>query len=168
MMVLHDDVIKWTHFPRNWPFVREIHRSLVISPHKGQWRGAFVFSLICAWINGWVNNGDAGDLRRHRAHCDVIVMLSPTVWKILTHLLTRWDRTSSNVMGWVTRPPLPTKTYTTLVPKLEKYPLFADSGREKHPFFNRNRWLWGPIKHPFWKQNAILFSLHKMNFFLHL
>ena len=23
----HDDVIKWKHFPRNWPFVREIHRS---------------------------------------------------------------------------------------------------------------------------------------------
>ena len=24
------------------------------SPHKGQWRGASMFSLICAWINGWV------------------------------------------------------------------------------------------------------------------
>ena len=32
------------------------------------------FSLICAWLNGWVNNGEAGDLRRHRAHYDVIVM----------------------------------------------------------------------------------------------
>ena len=28
----------------------------------------------CAWINGWVNNSDAGDLRRHRAHYDVNVM----------------------------------------------------------------------------------------------
>ena len=27
------------------------------------------------WINGWVNNGEAGDLRRHRAHYDVIIML---------------------------------------------------------------------------------------------
>ena len=61
-------------------------------------------------------------------------------------------------------PPLPTKTYTTLVPKLEKYPPFADSRREKHPFFNRNRWFWGPIKHPFLKQNAILFSLYKMKY----
>ena len=26
------------------------------SPHKGQWRGALIFSLICARINGWVNN----------------------------------------------------------------------------------------------------------------
>ena len=70
----HDDVIKWKHFPRYWPFVREIHRSSVNFPHKGQWRGALMFSLICAWINGWVNNRDAGHLRRHRAHYDVTVM----------------------------------------------------------------------------------------------
>ena len=50
------------------------HRSPVNSPHKGQWRGTLIFSLICARINGWVNNGEAGDLRRHRDHYDVIVM----------------------------------------------------------------------------------------------
>ena len=55
-------------------FVRGIPRSPVNSHHKGQWRGALIFSLICAWINGWVNNGEAGDLRPHRAHYDVIVM----------------------------------------------------------------------------------------------
>ena len=44
------------------------------SPHKGQWRGALIFSLICAWINDWVNNREAGDLRRHRGHYDVNVM----------------------------------------------------------------------------------------------
>ena len=60
----HDDVIKWKHFRRYWPFVR----------HKGQWRGALMFSLICTRINGWVNNGEAGDLRRHCAHYDVTVM----------------------------------------------------------------------------------------------
>ena len=70
----HDDVIKWRLFPRYWPFVWGIHRWPVNSPHKGQWRGAFMFSLICAWINGWVNNREAGDLRHHRAHYDVIVM----------------------------------------------------------------------------------------------
>ena len=70
----HDDVIKWKHFPRYWPFVRGIHRSPVNSPHKGQWRGALMFSLICTRINGWVNNGEAGDLRRHRAHYDVTVL----------------------------------------------------------------------------------------------
>ena len=56
----HDDVIKGKHFPRYWPCVPGIHRSLVISPHKGQWHGAFMFSLICAWINRWVNNREAG------------------------------------------------------------------------------------------------------------
>ena len=70
----HDDVIKWKHFPRNWPFVREIHRSPVNFPHKGQWRGALMFTLICVRMNGWVNNREAGDLRRYRVHYDVIVM----------------------------------------------------------------------------------------------
>ena len=70
----HDDVIKWKHFPRYWSFVRGIHRSPVNSTHKGQWRGALMFSLICAWINAWVNNREAGDLRRYRAHYDVTVM----------------------------------------------------------------------------------------------
>ena len=55
-------------------FVRGIHRSPVNSPHKGQWRGALMFTLICARINGWVNNREAGDLRRYRAHYDVSVM----------------------------------------------------------------------------------------------
>ena len=88
---LHDDVIKWKHFPRHWPFVRGIHRSPVNSPHKGQWRGALMFILICARINGWVNNREAGDLRRRRVHYDVIVMeqfgqISVKFWSKFTHL----------------------------------------------------------------------------------
>ena len=47
----------------------------VISPHIGQWRGALLFSLISAWISGWVNNREAGDLRRNHAHYDVILMM---------------------------------------------------------------------------------------------
>ena len=47
----------------------------VTSPHKGQWRGALMFSLICVWINCWINNREAGDLRRYGAHSDVIVMI---------------------------------------------------------------------------------------------
>ena len=73
LAVSHDEVIKWKHFPRYWPFVRGIHRSPVNFPHKYQWRGALMLSLICAWINSWVNNRGAGDLS-HRAHYDVIVM----------------------------------------------------------------------------------------------
>ena len=62
------------HFPRYWAFVRGIHRFPINSPHKGQWRGALIFSLICAWTNDWVNHRDASDLRRHRAHYDVTVI----------------------------------------------------------------------------------------------
>ena len=76
----HDDVIKWKNFPRYWPFVRGIHRSPVNSPHKGQWRGALMFSLMYVWINGWVNNREAGDLRRNQAHYDVIVMVMTWTW----------------------------------------------------------------------------------------
>ena len=68
----HDDVIKWKHFSRYWPFVWGIHRSPMNSPDKSRWRGALMFSSI--WTNGWVNNRDVGDLRRHRAHYDVIVI----------------------------------------------------------------------------------------------
>ena len=85
IITANDDVIKWKHFPRYWPFVEEIQRSPVNSPHKGQRRGALMFSLICAWIHGWVNHCEAGDLRRHRAHYDVIVMHRPVI------LPVKWD-----------------------------------------------------------------------------
>ena len=52
----YDDVINWKHFPRYWPFVRGIHRLPVNSP------------------NAWVNNDEAGDLKRHCTHYDVTVM----------------------------------------------------------------------------------------------
>ena len=56
---------------------------------EGQWRGALMFSLICPRINGWVNNHEAGDLRRHRAHYDVTVM-----WAMLSMPTFRF---SSNI-----------------------------------------------------------------------
>ena len=96
---IHDDVMKWEHFPRYLSFVREIHRRPVNSPHKGQWRGTLMFSLICAWTNGWVNNRDAGDLRRIRAHYDVTVIwiiihiadsvVSHLAFNLLIHCLMR-------------------------------------------------------------------------------
>ena len=70
----HDDVIKWKHCPRYWPFVLGIHRSPVNSLHKGQWRGALMYPLICSWINDCLNNREAGVMRRHRAYYDVIVI----------------------------------------------------------------------------------------------
>ena len=60
----------------------------VNSPHKGLWRGALVFSLICVWIDGWVNNREAGDLRRHRGHYDV----TDTFWLNMPrrYIAMRW------------------------------------------------------------------------------
>ena len=56
------------------PLCGEFTGPPVNSPHKGQWRGALMLSLICVWINDWGNNREAGDLRRYRTHYDVIVM----------------------------------------------------------------------------------------------
>ena len=71
LLFMHDCVIKWKLFPRFCTIVRGIHRSPVNSPHKGQWREALMFSLICRWTNSWGNNDD---LRRYRARFDVNVM----------------------------------------------------------------------------------------------
>ena len=79
--IWHDDVIKWKHSPRYWPFVRGIQRSPADCSCKGQC-GAFMFSLICVWTNGWVNNRDAGDLRRHRA-------ILPSLPKLWSHWTSR-------------------------------------------------------------------------------
>ena len=72
-----------------WPFMRGIHWSPVNSPHRGQWRRPLMFSLICAWTNGWVNNRYTGDLRRHRDHYDVIAIIpqnEPRIyWVLLAH-----------------------------------------------------------------------------------
>ena len=70
----------------------------VNSPHKGQWRGALMLSLICAWINDWVNNREAGDLRRHRGHYDVNVMTWLVIYEICyqSHYSLS-GKTSSNI-----------------------------------------------------------------------
>ena len=70
----HDDDNKWKHFPCYWSFVRGIRRSPVDSHHKGMWRGALMFSFICAWINGWINNHEADDHGRHGADYGITVM----------------------------------------------------------------------------------------------
>ena len=74
-----------------------IPRHPVNSPHKGQWRGALIFSLIYVWINGWVNNREAGDLRRYRAHYDVIVMSRSTQW--LLHVMVKLSATMTRCVG---------------------------------------------------------------------
>ena len=85
LQCIHYGVIKWKHFPRYWPFVRGIQWSPVNFPHKGQWCGPLMFSFIYSWINRRVNNREAGDLRRHRAHYDVIVMFQ-TIHHVSIHI----------------------------------------------------------------------------------
>ena len=72
-LVTHDDVIKWKHFPRYWPFLRGIHRPRWIPTQRPVTRSFGVFFDLCL-RNGLVNNREAGDLRRYRAHYDVTVM----------------------------------------------------------------------------------------------
>ena len=93
----HDDVIKWKHFPRYWPTVRGIHRS----PHKGQWHGALMFSFIFAWLNGWVSNGEAGDLRRHRAHYNAIVMMGWLFVRVVINIIISRFWTPSQCFGYI-------------------------------------------------------------------
>ena len=88
----HDDVIKWKHFPRYWSFVRGIHRSPVNSPHKGQWRGALMFSLMCACTNGWVNNREAGNLRCHHAHYECNEVSKPRIGYYNNRIALQYDR----------------------------------------------------------------------------
>ena len=77
---------------------------LVNSPHKGQWRGALMFSLICARIKDWVNNREAGDLRRHHGQYDANVMLIKGNC-IMHYLMTRWQgRTLSMSNKWCLLP----------------------------------------------------------------
>ena len=82
-LLLHDDVIKWKYFPCYWPFVWEIHRSLVNSPHKGQWRGALMFSLI--WKNkrlskqstgGWFEKLSHSSWRQCNANTVIVKVIS--------------------------------------------------------------------------------------------
>ena len=71
----HEAVIRWEHFPHYWPFVGVMHRSPVISPQWSPVTRRFDVFLICARINVWVNIREARDLRSHRTHRDVIVMV---------------------------------------------------------------------------------------------
>ena len=82
---IHDDVIKWKHFLRYWTFVWGIHRSPVKHPHKGQWRGALMFSLICILnkrlskqLWGWWFETLSRSFWRH---CNAFVKWTPVQWE---------------------------------------------------------------------------------------
>ena len=76
----HDDVIKWKHLPRYWLLVRGIHRSQVNFPHKGKWRGALVFSLICTWTNSWRRRWFQTPSRLLWRHFNECFILNRIIW----------------------------------------------------------------------------------------
>ena len=78
------DVIKWKHSPRHWPLCGEFTGHGRIPLTKASDAELWWFLWSAPWINGWVNNREAGDLRRHRTHCDVIVMLLNSHFDVLT------------------------------------------------------------------------------------
>ena len=80
-------VCKSSDFWHVWPWWR--HQMEAFSASLALCAGnspVLVFCLIWAWINPWVNNREAGDLRRYRAHYDVIVMYRLQVFRLLTRL----------------------------------------------------------------------------------
>ena len=81
--LLHDDVIKWKHFSRYWPFVRGVHRSPVNSPHKGQWRGAFFYLRLNKRLSkqswGWWFETPWRSLWRH---CNVLARFLRNWWPV--------------------------------------------------------------------------------------
>ena len=80
-----------------------IRRSPVNSPHKGQWRGILMFSFICAWINGWVNNREDGDLRRHITHYDVTVTMLTKMLAAYGITGSQWVNEIPTALDWMLR-----------------------------------------------------------------
>ena len=103
VLLYHDDILKWKHFPRYWPFVWGIHQTPVNSLRKGQCREALMFPLICAWINSWINSRKDGDLGRFRAHYDVTVMIL-TKWTTSPKLI-HYHRGNHNIFQHQLRNP---------------------------------------------------------------
>ena len=85
IVIIHDDIIKWKHFPRYWSFVRGIHWSPVNYCHKGQWGGAVMFSPICPWTNGWANNQFEMSLHSLWCHCNAMVYSTLQQCTTFTH-----------------------------------------------------------------------------------
>ena len=96
-LVRHDDVIKWKHFPRNWPFVWGTHRFRWIPHTKARDAELWCFLWSGSEKNGWVNNRGAADLRRYRGHYDVTVMYRIEVlliFLVIVHFLGSFTHVS--------------------------------------------------------------------------
>ena len=87
----------------------EIHRWPVNSPHKRQWRGALMFNSICAWINSWVHNREAGNLRP-------TILIGRNSHHKCTHYITRKCEWLNTVSQFSTEIHFNTLTLVSLTP----------------------------------------------------
>ena len=91
----------------------KINRPPVNSSHRGQWRGALMFSSICAWINAKITNWEADYFRGHRTHYDVTVMAGVKLTCVWLHeALQSYNQVHNSWLGVITRNL--TKTHTTV------------------------------------------------------
>ena len=65
---------QWKHFPRYWPLCEG--KPPVTGGFPSQRPMTRSFGVFFG-LNGWANNRDASDFRRHRAHYDVTTILTP-------------------------------------------------------------------------------------------
>ena len=125
--------------------------------HSGQWRGALMFSLICAWINGWVNNSGASDLRRHRAHYDVIVMTDGAAFyqRLLSIFLEPWWRHQMETFSAVLaicagNSPVPGEI-TAQRPVTRSFDVLFDLRPNKRLSKQSWGWWFETLSRPFWR-----------------
>ena len=107
------------------------------SPHKSQWRGALMFPLICVWINGWVNNREAGDLRRYHAHYDVTVMSRRVLHIRCLHRATKFVFPNSDQLRMLLSVRLVGKRSVRFMFPSNKY-----SWNIMNKWMNKHLWFW--------------------------
>ena len=134
------------------------------------------FLLICAWINGWVNNREAGDLRRHHTHYDVTVMegngspitvviiRSDITWHCIQHNSCKYSVISIEFQLRLWRPRhwkptnvmMPTSSlwqswhYSNSPVFLMWYPIHRDNVMKWKRFLHYLLFVWRDCIHPQW------------------
>ena len=113
--VSHDDVIKWKHIPRNWPFVRGIHRSRWIPHTKAS--DAELWCFFDLRLNkrlskqpwGWWSETPSSSLWRHRndclrylnvkKKCNLYIFLMPKIDSAFNRSYRQVSNISSTLVG---------------------------------------------------------------------
>ena len=84
----------WRHQKETFSALLAISVGNSVVTSEFQWHKTLMFPFICTWINDWVNNGEAGDLRSHCAHY-IITVMSEAILKNVSE----WPH-ESTIYGW--------------------------------------------------------------------